>query len=387
MPQPRSDKGGVRMDDYLKLISTFLDAVALLMALVFMVSILKRAGQRRLGSPVFLGVLFSCVLVMSMADPIDLGPAGIFDMRGLLIGTAAALFGPVVGLMTLATGLGMRGYIGGPGMIPGFFGMLFAYGAGIAWLYLVRPLDFATWKKSIVLGCMITFQLMGIFWAPQEIRIALLGDLLPYTLVSNVAGALLINYLISGEMSFLSEAQSSKIDATTDHLTGLLNRRGLELVYPQLATPVEEKRGRALLYFDIDHFKSINDTHGHAVGDDVLRYVTQEVANNLRPNDIFARLGGDEFAIVLSNIDELEAHRIAKRCRAVVDGNGFENAGDSLEVSISVGAVWMLEHTEIDRIIDEADKALYAAKSEGRNRVIFRSNFDRIRHPGLVVPA
>ncbi|MCF2870640.1 diguanylate cyclase [Octadecabacter sp. G9-8] len=373
------------MSDFMKLVSTFVDATALIMALVLVVSILHRTGRTGWFYPILMGGVFSFALVFTMSDPISLGSAGIFDMRGLLIGTAAALFGPVVGVMTLITGLLMRWDIGGPGILPGFVGMIMAYGAGLVWIVMFKKRAFATWKKSVLLGVMITSQMLAIFFAPPDLRGVLFMTLVPYTIVANVLGALLINHLISGELSFLSEAETSKIEANTDHLTGLLNRRGFEMIYPDLADQTGDRRGRALLYFDVDNFKSINDIHGHAVGDDVLRFITDEVGRNLRPHDVFARLGGDEFAIVLSRIDAAEAERIAERCRSVVSDRGFVHKDAALPVSISIGAVWMLEHSEIDQIMDAADTALYAAKTGGRNKVVFK--LDRPKRLTLPVTA
>lgn len=360
------------MSDLMKLISTFVDATALIMALVLVLSIMHRTRRSGWTNTAMMGGVFSLALVFTMSDPISLGQAGIFDMRGLLIGTASALFGPIIGLMTLITGLVMRWQIGGPGLIPGFVGMLCAYGAGLLWIITVKRWSWATWKKSVLLGFLITSQMLAIFFAPPEMWHALFVALVPYTLLTNVLGSLLINHLFSGELSFLSEAESSKINANTDHLTGLLNRRGFEMIYPELALLKGEPRGMALLYFDIDNFKTINDSHGHGVGDDVLKFVTQEVGRHLRPDDVFARLGGDEFAIVLNRIDATEAQRIADRCRAVVSQGALVHDGDRLAVSISVGAIWMLEHGEIQRILDAADQALYTAKTGGRDQVVFR---------------
>ena len=135
------------------------------------------------------------------------------------------------------------------------------------------------------------------------------------------------------------------------------------------------------MYFDVDNFKIINDTHGHGVGDDVLKFITDEVGRNLRPQDVFARLGGDEFAIILGRIDATEAHRIAERCRSVVSERAMSFKGGALDVTISIGAIWMLDHSEIDAVMDAADTALYAAKTSGRNRVVFKS--DAAVRPGV----
>jgi len=370
------------LNDSFKLISTFVDAVALIMALVLMVSIMQRVDRHKIGHALLMGTLFSLALAFSMSDPIDLGSAGIFDMRGLLIGAGVALFGPVVGLMTLITGLIMRWEIGGNGMIPGFVGMLCAYGGGLVWLLVFKKRHFATWKKSVLLGLLITSQMLAIFFAPQEIWASLFVKLVPYTLATNVLGALLINHLISGELSFLSEAETSKLEANTDHLTGLLNRRGLDLIFPNLKHNLAPPKGRALLCFDIDKFKDANDTFGHAIGDEVLKRVVDRVSANLRQNDIFARLGGDEFAVILPEVDVKIAEQIADRCRTIVAEEAFTFGEKTLPpTTISVGAIWLRHPTELEVMLQAADDALYQAKSKGRNAVVFLSVLNQRSRP------
>lgn len=361
------------MNDALKLISTFVDAVSLVMALILMVSLVHRNDLQGLGRSALLGATFSLAIVFSMSDPIDLGENGFFDMRGLLVGTAVALMGPTVGLVAAATAITYRLVIGGPGVASGMALIGGAFAGGVLWRYTIRRRSMETWKKSVLLGLFISAQSAGIFFAPAQMQYTILTGLVPYIVMSNIVGALVINHLLSGELSFLSQAEASKIEANTDHLTGLLNRRGLDMIYPDLVQSEDDTPGRALLYFDIDRFKVINDTHGHAVGDAVLKSITQKIARNLRPQDVFARLGGDEFAIVLSEIDASEAQRIAERCRDVVSSGGFKLDAEVLALSISIGAIWMLDHTEIDEILDEADRALYSAKEGGRDRVVFES--------------
>ncbi len=351
------------MNDFAKLVSTFVDTVALIMALVLMVSILQRKGRAQIKNAIMMGSIFSLALVLSMLDPIDLGAAGIHDMRGLLIGTATALLGPVVGFMTLVTGLAMRWSIGGPGMYAGFAAMLGAFAGGLLWRHFIKGMTFATWKKSVLLGILTSLQLVGLLLLPSYMWQDLFTHIAPYYLIANIVGALLITYLIGGELSFLSEAETSKIEANTDHLTGLLNRRALDLVVPDLKLPTAANRGRALLCFDIDKFKSTNDNFGHAVGDQVLKDVVSRISDNLRLRDVFARLGGDEFAVILPDVDIKEARQVAERCRAVVADETFNLGAQNLPISISLGALWLHQPSELDEMLRVADKALYQDQS------------------------
>jgi diguanylate cyclase (GGDEF)-like protein len=142
-----------------------------------------------------------------------------------------------------------------------------------------------------------------------------------------------------------------------------------------------------MLYFDIDRFKLANDSHGHAFGDEVLKQVAERVAGNLRQNDIFARVGGDEFVVVLPKVDKKEAQHIADRCRSIVAEDLFETDGKSIPVTISLGAIWVHSPTDIDQMLDAADRALYQAKSSGRNAVIFLSNLNANRGEAALTPA
>jgi diguanylate cyclase (GGDEF)-like protein len=159
--------------------------------------------------------------------------------------------------------------------------------------------------------------------------------------------------------------------ASTDHLTGLLNRRAFfenaQTLRKRLA-----KRGQsvAVLMFDLDHFKSINDRFGHSAGDEVLRLFARVTKASTRLDDIIGRFGGEEFiAIVPGDIEVAE--KIAERVRTA-----FENAGAVVEnqpiaATVSIGAASSYDAAmTVDALIAKADAALYRAKHEGRNRVV-----------------
>ena len=374
------------MREFLQLVATIVEAASLILAIVFLVSLFFRKKKQTLRNSIYPGALFSFAVFVAMSNPLDLGQYGIYDLRSLLIGAATAILGPLAGLMTVVVALIMRVFLGGAGMWPGIVSILATFAGALIWRYFIRDrLDELSWQ-SVSLGLMITLHVIGILAFPQDLWGELFVSITPAYLVVNTLGSHLILLLMRGELTFLSDAEASYRHANIDHLTGLLNRRGFEHFYPGQGTGVDANRGRALLYFDIDHFKGFNDRHGHKAGDDVLRYVTERIKANLRPNDIFARLGGDEFTVVLDQIDAKEAEHIAERCRKVVAEGNISNDDTELSVSISVGAIWMLGHTEIDNILDQADKALYSAKKQGRNTVVFRHAKDII-WPMHAVPA
>jgi len=155
--------------------------------------------------------------------------------------------------------------------------------------------------------------------------------------------------------------------ANTDVLTGLYNRRKLnELLGAALTRSRRYDRPLSVVIFDIDHFKRINDTYGHQIGDTVLQTLSRIVASNIRSSDALARWGGEEFVIVAPESSLAQAADLAEKIRRVVDGHPFPDVG---HITISLGVTTYTPHDSLDTLMIRVDKALYQAKSGGRNRV------------------
>jgi diguanylate cyclase (GGDEF)-like protein len=126
----------------------------------------------------------------------------------------------------------------------------------------------------------------------------------------------------------------------------------------------------SLVMFDIDHFKLVNDNHGHLAGDSVLKTLALTVKNKIRREDLFARLGGEEFAIVLPEIDGHNAHQFAEKIRRIVEITDFRFEGAKIDVTISLGVAALdQETTDAAGLVKRADERLYEAKNAGRNCV------------------
>lgn len=167
--------------------------------------------------------------------------------------------------------------------------------------------------------------------------------------------------------------------ATTDGLTGLLNRRSM-------MAELESEHSRAqrnglsfcLILIDIDNFKSINDRYGHAIGDRVLKNVAQVMAGEVRQADRLARFGGEEFVVLLPDCDTEKSLITAERLRDAVARAPVEIEGGELTVTVSIGVTVWKEPESVTTTLNRADKAMYAAKSDGRNAVRFATVDDPI---------
>ena len=160
-----------------------------------------------------------------------------------------------------------------------------------------------------------------------------------------------------------------KTAALTDPMTGLFNRRGFIEGAKQIAGVQARRREPvSLLLFDLDHFKSINDRFGHAVGDETLKLFAAVVATRMRTDDLIARVGGEEFGALIPGTLE-EGVAVAERLRVAFESAARAVSGRYLGATVSVGVACAAADGDLDRLLARADEALYAAKAAGRNRV------------------
>lgn len=161
--------------------------------------------------------------------------------------------------------------------------------------------------------------------------------------------------------------------AVRDGLTGIFNRRYLmRALRTEIAFAQRYRDPLSLFLFDIDHFKRINDTHGHRVGDEVICRMVEAVNDSLRREDIFARYGGEEFAVLLRGLNGEQARDCAERVRLLVESLRTSYEGLELAATISGGVATLVEGSEgnAETMMGHADACLYEAKAAGRNRVM-----------------
>jgi diguanylate cyclase (GGDEF)-like protein len=159
----------------------------------------------------------------------------------------------------------------------------------------------------------------------------------------------------------------------TDALTGWLNRHALQDVAEhELRRSSDGNHSLACILFDIDHFKSINDSHGHTVGDHALRHVAALATTSLRGCDARFRIGGEEFVALIADTDRARALALAERLRAAIESSPLDVDGRSIAITVSVGvAIRSPSDVTWEDLLRRADQALYESKGSGRNRVGF----------------
>lgn len=185
-------------------------------------------------------------------------------------------------------------------------------------------------------------------------------------ILANQAGATL---------SLIRDKEAQKELAVRDGLTGLYNRRAFNELLAQAVAREDRQGGRfGLLILDLDHFKKLNDTYGHPAGDAALKGAAEVLKNHLRKGDQAARFGGEEFVVILPGTDEGGAQHLAERVREAVAKNRLVFEGAKISLTASFGlAVWPGDGKDPDALLASADRALYAAKEGGRNRVMAAS--------------
>lgn len=178
--------------------------------------------------------------------------------------------------------------------------------------------------------------------------------------------------IIDLQEKLIQTCQLSQFKATHDSLTGLWNRGAiLEFLRAQLAMAVRHASNLALLMVDVDHFKKINDTYGHSVGDSVLIHVARLMNSSIRVSDWLGRYGGEEFLVIASDSPGSDAIRVAERLRLAVADNPFTSGELTISLTVSIGMANTDSHVSLtpEALVRIADSALYRAKNNGRNRV------------------
>jgi two-component system cell cycle response regulator len=182
-------------------------------------------------------------------------------------------------------------------------------------------------------------------------------------------GSFILKYIGSGNVEAVYHEEIYRM-MITDGLTGIANRRKLdEALENEFLRAKRYGRPLSIAILDADHFKKVNDNHGHIVGDFVLKKLATLFQQNIRREELLGRYGGEEFVVVMPEVDSNGAFQLAEKLRKTVETTVFKSGETELPVTISVGVATLGAEGSVKDFLDTADQALYRSKDEGRNRV------------------
>ncbi|WYK03904.1 diguanylate cyclase [Cereibacter sphaeroides f. sp. denitrificans] len=333
----------------------------------------QRLGLSRSVRHLLLGLAFGFGASVQMMQSIAVAPGIIVDSRALFIGFAGAFLGPLGATVALLVSVLVRISLVSAAMPWFAFGSMAASALmGSLWPVLRHRLGLGHFAGLMLLAVMISLPLVVLAWLPVS-RTGSLEALAAIFVLLNLTGALVFGTFLQRERAAAQRERMLLTETQTDPLTGVLNRRSFERRFAEADT-LARSRGTALMIVDIDHFKRVNDTHGHEAGDHVLRAMAEQLRRAVRPGDSVIRLGGEEFAVLMPDVDALEAGRAAERLQRMLTMNCRIGEQTLVDVTVSIGATHLPPgRVDLGEASRTADGALYRAKREGRARSIFEA--------------
>ncbi|MEM5720304.1 diguanylate cyclase [Proteus mirabilis] len=317
-----------------------------------------------------IGVL-SCIL---MVFKVEIMPGFFIDYRNAPTVFVAALGGGPIACCIAAMIHGFFGFLILGESDVAFCEMVITILAGIISMILVKK-DVLTSLKHVIIAVIIIVL--------ECVRITITSDyisFMPKVFVNVILGNTLL--ILIGWYFIDSLLKSNNLfrkywnESTTDFLTGLNNVRQFDRIYNSLASQLSSDRKFALLIIDIDHFKKVNDSHGHYNGDLVLNGLGNLLLKYCREIDVVSRNGGEEFSIILFDCGPNEAADIAEKLRNTIEQHEFAiSEGLRIKITVSIGiATYPNTTNDFSILIKAADVALYKAKQSGRNRSVLFEN-------------
>ncbi|MCT4777755.1 MULTISPECIES: diguanylate cyclase [Exiguobacterium] len=315
---------------------------------------------------VLLGVQTGIVALVLLANALHL-ESFLIDLRAIPISLAVLFGGWVSGTVAAVIFLIGRFFMVTDGVYIGF------YLAVLSMIGLVLPISLLRLKLDNTRTTLLVFMTVSVIDFGIVTYYALpltvfYPVFLTYTVMAYGGGC--ASYRLLHELRrHFENVQHQQQLARTDALTGIANRR---LLNEAMANLNVEAKEYALILVDIDHFKRVNDTYGHDVGDDVLRELGMLLVAESEERHLVGRFGGEEFLIIMPNAKKEEVSCLAESIREKVSTFPFETSAGTLHITVSLGACHSND-IEVDSVLKHADEALYHAKESGRNRFILAS--------------
>lgn len=311
------------------------------------------------------GLVFGLGAIASMLQPVMQLDGYQADGRYLFLVLVSAFGGPLAGAVAVGMSILVRAMIGGHGAPAGMLLILLCSVMAALWGYATQRTRKRGAYSWLILSLIASFPI-GIGFTlvypdnpfPAAVRII-------FTLIC----IFLFGKLLETEVRRTNREKELDKAVGLDFLTQLPNRRALN---DRLSSSLmHDGKAKAFLVIDIDHFKAINDEHGHIAGDEVLKKIGAKLKTSMRPEDFVARMGGEEFAVILCAQTRTEAMKVAERIRAGLKGD-ISVDGKTIKVTASLGGTFV-KNSEISgsSAFQIADQALYAAKRAGRDQMVF----------------
>lgn len=326
----------------------------------------------RLPQPLFLrnmghGLAFGGAAVICMLFPVQLSDGTMLSGRSLFLAFAAAFGGyatfGVASLVTSAYHL-LEGSVSLPQILQP---MILAGLLGLSWRGLIKARFGHNIWSLIVLGFWISLLALLVLVLSKGDGWHAFLTIYPIALAVSISASIILGTLIEREVRHFNDEETWRNESFTDALTGLPNRRLFQADY-QAARASKDRF--ALIVLDVDHFKAVNDTFGHPVGDEVLKRIASVLKNTLPSRATAYRLGGEEFAILLRGGMDDRARRVAEEVRRLIAENPSHfGSSEQPSITVSAGVASLEAGARGSDIIAAADAALYYAKASGRNRV------------------
>lgn len=328
-----------------------------------------RLAPRSLVQQIVFGMILGAGAILVSLQPI-MNVNGIQnDTRNLFVGIAAAIFGPLAGIITFLIAATTRYYEAAPSANVCVFSLFVAGCAGLVWRHYTRNIERKREIHFILLGLTISLSYVSTFLLPREHWQGIFMTAVPVLILTNIIGAMVLGGLLEGHHRQKEREQRLLDQASFDPLTGALNRRAFEKKY-EAAILSKASSGMALIIVDLDHFKKINDTYGHSVGDRVLNGVSNILQNSIHDGDLAARFGGDEFILFLPDIRAGDVNTVIARIQDSVSKLGREEFSFDLNLSVSIGVCWSQRPQKLESAFEDADQSLYQAKADGKNQSV-----------------
>ena len=295
-----------------------------------------------------LGVMLGAGASLLMLQPIELAPDVDFNNRPMFVGFAGFLGGWIAAAAALFLTSATLIAIAAPNVSTGLLVLSVAACLGVfGHIFLNKTRLRPPWSWTVLGGLLSLF--VALFWIlvmPDQARVPMLRNtVVILAIIGVIGGAVGAGYLHSGVFDVVEQRQLAVAQSRKDELTGTFNRRGLNIEYHAIMFRSAET-GVAVLAIDIDRFKLVNDSFGHAVGDRLLKLIADQLHKIVRKDDIIARMGGDEFVVVLTNTTQEEAENTAERlCRSINESPKNLEADNMLQaahemVSMSIGVAF-----------------------------------------------